>query len=82
MRLFFLSLVLPCVLIAQQEGLTYNSIDPTLLENADAVVRLDQTEITVERQDYMQIESKRVVTVLNKDGERFVHAYVGYDKND
>ena len=82
MRLFFLSLVLPCVLIAQQEGLTCNSIDPTLLENADAVVRLDQTEITVERQDYMQIESKRVVTVLNKDGERFVHAYVGYDKND
>lgn len=50
--------------------------------NVDAVVREDKMVATVEARDLMRIQSKRVVTVLNSKGDKYVHAYSFYDKSD
>lgn len=56
-------------------------IPKELKENANAVVRNDHTEITVDAIDVMYIKVSRVVTVLNKLGDQKVGAVVGYDNN-
>lgn len=50
-----------------------------LTENANAVVRLNKTNIHVSAIDEMSIKVERVVTVLNKLGDSRVGAYVSYD---
>ena len=62
--------------------LDYNSIPKALLTDADAVVRLDQMKVTVASQDFMRVSSKRIITVLNENGNKHVHAYAFYEKND
>ncbi|RDY58864.1 DUF3857 domain-containing transglutaminase family protein [Flagellimonas nanhaiensis] len=61
---------------------SYHNIPEELLKNADAVVRLDEMSIVVTAQDQMHISSKRVVTVLNEQGNRYIHAFAFYDDND
>jgi len=82
MRYLVFLLVLPTILFSQNPNYRVSAIDESLLKNANAVVRLDQINITVEKRDYMVISSKRVVTVFNKEGEKFIHAQAPYDKND
>ena len=59
---------------------SFSKINPILLMNADAVVRLDQMSILVKSSDYMEITSTRVVTVLNESGSKHVNAMAFYDK--
>ena len=56
-------------------------IDEALTKNADAVVRLDEMYVSVENHKSMLVTSKRVVTVLNEDGEEHIHALAYYDDN-
>ncbi len=72
-------------LVAQfsfSQNLSVTEIPKEMLENADAVVRHHKTTITVEAQDKMRIVTKRVVTVLNENGNEHLNAYAFYEKND
>ena len=65
---------------AQKIEYTTTSISDSLKENADAVVRLDQMDITIESQRSMNIKTQRVVSVLNEKGLSDIDAYQNYDK--
>ena len=79
--LFFVFLFITQSVISQESQYSYLSIPAELKENANAIVRLNSTEINVTAVDEMIIKEVRVVTVLNKLGNRSVGAYVGYDNN-
>ncbi|WP_231567356.1 DUF3857 domain-containing protein [Lacinutrix sp. Hel_I_90] len=52
-----------------------------LTKDANAVVRLNETEIDILSYDKMIVKKHRVVTVLNKEGERYIDASIRYDKS-
>ena len=54
-------------------------IDSDFTKNANAVVRLDEMTINIISKNEMRVTLKRVVTVLNKYGDKHVHSSVGYD---
>lgn len=66
---------------AQKVEYTFASISDSLKENASAVVRLDQMDITILSQRSMNIKTQRVVTVLNENGLSDIGAYQHYDKS-
>ncbi len=74
---FFISYISFC----QSEDV-YNSqtIPQELKTKANAVIRLHDLNIQIESQDEMKIIEKRIVTVLNENGNSAVRAYSGYDK--
>ena len=53
-----------------------------LTEHANAVLRNENILIEIEDVDKMVVTTKRVVTVLNKYGDRYVRAYDFYDDGD
>lgn len=56
-------------------------IDEVLKENANAVVRLNETTIAITAQNAMTIQSKVATTVLNDFGLRTLNLAEYYDKN-
>lgn len=64
------------------QNYSYSAIPEELLKNADAVVRLDQMSVVIKARDLMVVSSKRVVTVLNENGDRYIHGFAFYDKSD
>jgi Domain of Unknown Function with PDB structure (DUF3857)/Domain of Unknown Function with PDB structure (DUF3858) len=75
-----ISLFLSTTLFAQKAD--YNSliIADSLKENANAVVRLNQIDITIASQRSMKISTKRIVTVLDEKGLSAIDAGEYYDK--
>lgn len=69
------------LLSAQKSDFTIIAISDSLKENANAIVRLNQTDIAIASQRSMNIKTKRVVTVLNEHGLEAVEAYENYDKS-
>lgn len=67
-------------LFAQKNDYGALTINDSLKENADAVVRLNQVDIVIASQRGMNIKNKRVVTVLNENGLDAIEAYENYDK--
>ncbi len=67
---------------SQELPVDYKTVPEPLLKNADAVVRLDQMKIMVTTQNFMRVISKRIITVINEKGNKHVHAYAFYEKND
>jgi hypothetical protein len=65
---------------AQKTGYNSLSISDSLKENANAVVRLNQIDITISSQRNMNIKTKRVVTVLNERGLGEIEATEYYSK--
>lgn len=59
---------------------SFSEINTSLLKNADAVVRYDQMNVLVKSSDYMEVTSKRAITVLNEKGSKHVNAMAFYDK--
>lgn len=61
----------------------YNSqiIPDSLKQNANAVVRLNQIDITISSQRNMNIKEKRVITILNEKGLESIDAVEHYDKH-
>ncbi|QZK89441.1 DUF3857 domain-containing protein [Flavobacterium sp. CHNK8] len=55
-------------------------ISDSLKENANAVIRLNQIDITISSQKSMTVKEKRVVTVLNQNGLNSINAIESYDK--
>ncbi|NHM08104.1 DUF3857 domain-containing protein [Flavobacterium sp. CYK-4] len=81
MKHFFLPFFIACVqLAAAQNYLTCLNIPDSLKQNANAIVRWDQTDIDIHSQRNMDIRKKRVVTVLNETGMAAIDAYEPYDK--
>jgi hypothetical protein len=79
---FFALLFLFITLIssAQKSEYPVTTINDSLKENANAVVRLDQMDITIASQRSMNIKTRRVVSVLNEKGLGDIDAYQNYDK--
>lgn len=71
------------VLTLQSQTTNYSSftIPKALKENANAVIRNQNTEIEVLSKDNMSIKVNRVITVLNKLGNSKIGAYAHYDDN-
>ncbi|KQO30051.1 transglutaminase [Flavobacterium sp. Leaf82] len=66
---------------AQKSEYIFTTISDSLKENANAVVRFDQTDITILSQRSMNAKNHRVVTVLNEKGIDAIQAYEFYDKS-
>ncbi|WP_316633276.1 DUF3857 domain-containing protein [uncultured Flavobacterium sp.] len=66
---------------AQKSEYAITTIADSLKENANAVVRLNQVDITIASQRSMIIKTQRVVTVFNEKGFDATDAYEFYDKS-
>lgn len=78
--LILLFALLSTSLFAQKNKYLVSQIVDSLTTNANAVVRLNQLDITISSQRKMSIYIKRVVTVINKNGIGAINAVSGYDK--
>ncbi len=76
---FFLSLLIFSSALSQPQDYTSTSLNENLTQNADAIIRFSETTITISAYNKMTENSKRVVTVLNTDGEKHVDAFAFYD---
>lgn len=68
------------LVVSQNYPIAVQAIPDSLKQNANAIVRLDQTDIDIHSQRNMDIRRKRVVTVLNETGLAAIDAYEPYDK--
>ncbi len=66
---------------AQDSTYTILSLDKALTENANAVVRLDDMVVELFSKREMSIKLTRVVTVLNKLGNKHTHTSIGYNNS-
>lgn len=68
--------------VTSQENLyTSHSIPENLKEKANAVIRSNDIHISLKSSSEMYVTKKRVITVLNKEGDDDVDAYLHYDNN-
>lgn len=79
--LTFFLIILSCSPLFSQDY-KYHTIPEELLVNADAVVRWDQMDLLVTSRDAMSVSTKRVVTVINENGDKYVNASTYYDKGN
>lgn len=81
-NLFFVLLFFQFIFIssAQKDEYSIAAISDSLMQNANAVVRLNQMDITIASQKSMSIKTQRIVTVLNEKGLNVTDAYQHYDK--
>ncbi|WP_422105913.1 DUF3857 domain-containing protein [Winogradskyella sp.] len=78
---FSVLLFIPFLSLSQTEDLYKSESIPTELKNkVNAVVRLNQLDVTIDAQDDLSMVHKRIVTVLNEKGNAVVGAISGYDK--
>ncbi|MCL6219902.1 DUF3857 domain-containing protein [Zunongwangia pacifica] len=83
MKSFLLSIMLLSgILCFSQESYQSIILKKELTEHANAVLRDENILIEIEDVDKMIVTTKRVVTVLNKYGDRYVRAYDFYDDGD
>ncbi|XLS29955.1 DUF3857 domain-containing transglutaminase family protein [Flavobacteriaceae bacterium M23B6Z8] len=87
MNLFFVRACLLCMFsltVVNSQNLNYTSLTiPTeLRKNANAVVRLDDMQVTILDERKMKYHYKRVVTVLNDRGNKHIRAGAAYDDTD
>ncbi|AUC83536.1 DUF3857 domain-containing protein [Lacinutrix sp. Bg11-31] len=65
---------------AQDESLlNSNTIPISLKTNANAIVRLDYTQIEISSIKKYRYSKKRIVTIINEEGNKKIDASVGYD---
>lgn len=79
--LIFLFIFLSFSVIAQKKEYLVSQIADSLMANANAVVRLNELDITISSQQSMNVYTKRIVTVNNKYGLGAINANKGYDKS-
>ncbi len=79
--IFTIALFFCFELSAQKTNPKYSSllIPKELTENANAVLRIDDTSIEISSKKSIKHSYKRVITVLNKNGNNKVNAYLFYD---
>jgi len=68
--------------ISSQENIIANFLIPSnLKENANAVIRSSELNISINAINNMSVIEKRTITVLNKEGDKHTNAHVYYDNN-
>jgi hypothetical protein len=79
----FLVFILSSQFLASQ-NLIYQSfgIEKSLTEDANAVVRLNEITIKINAIEELIVKKRRVITVLNKEGNRYINAREWYDESD
>ncbi|WP_372935089.1 DUF3857 domain-containing protein [Seonamhaeicola sp.] len=77
----FLLLFVTTLTFSQDNLYTSLTIPDNLTQNANAVVRKHSVDITLKSSSQMQVVEKRIITVLNKQGNENIDAYVFYDNN-
>ncbi|MFL9843017.1 DUF3857 domain-containing protein [Flavobacterium rhizosphaerae] len=80
LRIFCLFFCICSASIFAQENLGVGAIPDSLLENANAVVRLDQTDVEITSQRSMSIKKTRIVTILNENGMGHIGASENFSK--
>ncbi|MNK01323.1 hypothetical protein D3C87_191200 [compost metagenome] len=78
--LLFLTLVFQ-LNVRGQNNLSISSIPEGLKENANAVVRLEKTDIVISSRKSMVINKTRIVSVLNQKGLDDIDAYEYFDNS-
>ncbi|WP_442267449.1 DUF3857 domain-containing protein [Tenacibaculum sp. ZS6-P6] len=78
-----LTLLIICFLqlsiTAQDTELSILTIPAELTKDANAVIRENYIEVNIENSNRMTVYKKRVVTVLNKEGNSEIDTYANYD---
>lgn len=74
--IFFLS----TPVFSQKIELATLLIPDSLKQNANAVVRLEETNIVISSQREMNVKRKRIITILNEKGLEAINAVENYDK--
>ncbi|KOS06316.1 transglutaminase [Flavobacterium akiainvivens] len=74
LRFLLVLFVLKSLTVSAQDDFSSASIPKNLTENANAVVRFDQTDINILKRNKMVIKTRRAVTILNETGMRFFDA--------
>ncbi|WP_298532951.1 DUF3857 domain-containing transglutaminase family protein [uncultured Algibacter sp.] len=69
------------LVFTQQELYTSYTISDSLSANANAVIRSNDMRVSLKSSSEMHVVYKRIITVLNKQGNDAVDAYVYYDNN-
>lgn len=77
--LCFFACIICFIATAQEKVYQALLLNKNLLENADAVVRLDETKITLHSIKKMTVSKHQVITVLRKAGNGTLTNYVHYD---
>jgi hypothetical protein len=67
--------------IQAQENYNVFSIPEDLKKNANAVIRLSETNVSVNSIKDLIVSQTRIVTVLNKRGDKHVNAYLHYSNS-
>ena len=62
-----------------QSNLQFSLFNTALTDNANAIIRENSVEITIESIDVITYKKRRIVTVLNEAGNRHVNAVAYYD---
>ena len=80
--LVILSFILLSLPTTAQDNSLFNSdlIPSELKANANSVIRLSSERVNIKSSSKMVVTLKRIITVLNKNGNRNVDAYVNYDE--
>ena len=78
---YILLLLVSIQVLAQESLYTSLTIPSKLRENANAVVRYNHVQIALNSSYEMSVLQKRVVTILNKEGDDAINAVVHYDNN-
>ena len=77
----YVFILLTVVVYSQENLLISFTIPDNLKQNANAVVRLNEVKVLLESPSEMVITEKRIITVLNSQGDDLVNAFVHYDNN-
>lgn len=81
-KLFVLSINVLFIFLNKLNAQPFNValIPDSLKENADAVVRLDETNVTIANLHKLVVKSKVAITILNENGDKFANYFGYYDK--
>ncbi|MDO6472900.1 DUF3857 domain-containing protein [Maribacter sp. 1_MG-2023] len=78
MRFFLLLSLIFTTVLSAQTNYSILSINDSLKENANAVVRLDETIVEITAKNKMEVTNHRVITILKKAGESSINPYAFY----
>ena len=76
-----LFLIIISTSFAQENLKTSFTIPANLIQNANAVIRSSDVQINLKSSSEMSVLENRIVTILNKEGDDAINAYVHYDNN-
>ncbi|AOR28020.1 hypothetical protein FORMB_09700 [Formosa sp. Hel1_33_131] len=82
-KLIGFCLLLNAFLVYSQDRpeLSVSHIDEAMMDNANAVVRLNEVIVSLKSSSQMSVKEKRIITILNKKGNENIDAFVYYDRN-